>query len=264
MITRCLDISKLPEISAYVGDDAWKVPYLYANLQKYGIGNKDIHLYIDNINDSTRAVYLKYYDCLHFFTQKTDYPIKDFLSMVDNLNPKVIMLQDNFGARITPNLTEKYISRSEYIVKLIPQDGGKFADDVTLADENDIKEITDLLMTDPVYKDVYTWDELNNQLMERNNDGYGKCYIIRRDNKIVTAYIINGESDKFYILGGLITHPNYRKKGLGQRILGHVLKLLNETKVCIGFLLTDNVATIELHKKMGIYPDNCIRKFYLK
>ena len=264
MIQRCLNENELPEIHQLVDNNCLQVPYLYANLHKYGIGNNDIKLWTDRIDGALHGVYLKYYNCLHFFTDLSDYPINSFIQMVDRCKPKVIMLQDDFGLKAESSLSEHYLAKPEFLVKLIPHNGGQYVEDVSVANENDIDEITDLLMTDTVYSDVYTWDELNNQLLERHREGFGKCFIIRRDNKIVTAYVINGECDRFYILGGLITHPDYRRQGLGQIILGHVLKELNEKKMCIDFLLTDNIATIELHKKWGMTPEKYIRKYYLK
>lgn len=264
MITRCLDKNKLPLIQSKLEQHFLEVPYLYANVQKYGVGNDNIQLWTDESEGEINGIYLKYYECMHFFTDNTNYPKDEFIRMILNHSPKVIMLEDSFGKKVESELIDTYYPRPEYIVELKPEQSGTIVDDVLEAKESDFEEITDLLMSDPVYSEVYNRDELINQLLERYRDGFGKAYVIKRDNRIVTAYIINGECDQYYVLGGLITHSDYRHKGLGQRILNHVLRELNATKTCLGFLLADNVATIELHKKMGMNMEHFLRKYYIK
>ena len=74
--------SEVKEILDYIGDDFKTVPYLYADVVKYGAGAPNVRTWIDRASDdSLRGVYLLYYDCLHFFTRDDDgYPMETFLT----------------------------------------------------------------------------------------------------------------------------------------------------------------------------------------
>ena len=53
--------------------------------------------------------YLKYYDCLHFYTRgASNYPIEKLLETISQSNPRVIMLQENIGGKVEEQLFQRY------------------------------------------------------------------------------------------------------------------------------------------------------------
>lgn len=82
MVSKYMSESEVKEILDYIGDDFKTVPYLYADVVKYGAGAPNVRTWIDRASDdSLRGVYLLYYDCLHFFTRDDDgYPMETFLT----------------------------------------------------------------------------------------------------------------------------------------------------------------------------------------
>lgn len=259
-IKKCKTEEDIRQVEEYLGSDYLKVPYLYSNLYSYGIGNSNVEVWADIMCGQINGIYLRYFTCLHFYTKNSDYPEISFLQFVEQLNPEVIMLQETFG-KVIQSFLELYLLSRGYIVQ---QDLGnaEYSNMVGYANRNDIKEITELLMDDPIYQKIYTKENLYSQLLERFDAGYGKCCIIRKDGKIVANYSVNSENDKFVFLGSAIVHPNYRRMGLGGLIKKYLDKYaLDKGIECLGLIEEDNVASLELNKKMNTSSIGMIYKF---
>lgn len=250
-IIKCKTEEDIQQVKNYLGGDYLKVPYLYTNLYKYGTGNANVEVWTDFTDSQINGVYLRYFTCLHFYTKDSNYPHNSFLEFVEQNNPNVIMLEDTFGECIRPFLKLYLLSR-EYTFQY---DLGKseYSNLAGYADRKDIEEISELLMIDSIYQEMYTKEALLNQLLERFDAGYGKCCIIRRDGRIVANFSINGENDKFIFLGSLIVHPEYRNMGFGAIVLKYLCKYAQDKRIdCLAFVAEDNVASLELHKKNAL------------
>lgn len=259
-IIKCKTAQHIQQVKDYIGSDYVKVPYLYTNLYKYGVGNANVDVWIDKVFDGINGVYLRYFTCLHFFTKDSNYSNNRFVEFVQNNNFDVIMLEDSFGEQVH-SILQSYILTREYTFKY-DLNNSEYSNQAEFAIKEDFEEIAELLIQDQIYKDIYTKDTLYIQLLERYNAGYGKCCIIRRDEKIVASLTINGENDKFAIVGSLIVHPEYRKRGFGGIVLKYLCKYVGDKGVeCLAFLAEDNTATLELHKKINAYPIGMIYKY---
>lgn len=259
-IIKCKTENGLRKAKEYLNPDYIRVPYLYTNLYKYGIGNANVEMWIDIMNDQIQGIYLRYFTSLHFYTKDSNYSEYPFLKFVEQHNPEVIMIEDTFGERIRHFLKSYLLSR-EYTIRY-DLDNSEYSGFVGYAGRKDIKEIAELLMSDHIYQEMYTKEALYIQLLERFDEGYGKCCIIRKNGKIVASFSINGENDKFIFLGGLIVHPRYRHMGLGGIVLKHLCKYAQDKGVeCLSFVARDNVASLELHKKINALPVGMIYKF---
>lgn len=258
----------------YIGESYSDVPYLYTNLVQYEVENKNsnVHVWLD-INGSTEAtiqgVYLRYFNCLHFFTRLTDYPTQRLLHSIESTAPSVIMLDKYIGESIANKISHSYLFTKEItyyhpcnsITEMI------FHNDfqVEFAKREDILEIVRLLLIEKLFQSVYTFDELTSQLSERFDDGYGRLFLIRdrnADNKVVAAAGINGENDKFIFHGSLVTHPGYRKRGFAKQLLSAIIShAANRGKPDMAFITSDNVVSQRLHEDMGFRPISMIYKF---
>ncbi len=249
-IVKCKTEEDIRKVKKYIGSDYTKVPYLYTNLHSYGIGNTNIEVWYDDIEGKVNAVYLRYFTCLHFYTQDNDYPKKSFLKLVQCIKPQVIMLDDIFGKKALSSL-ELYSLTRQYLIKhdTVVSDYSKL---VSFAEREDIHKIAELLIQDRVYQEIYTRKELEQQLFERFDAGYGKCCIIKIDGEIVANYSINGENDKFAFCGSLIVQPEHRRKGLAQLVRQNLFKYVqNKGLECFSFIGEDNIASLKLSKKMN-------------
>lgn len=264
MITRCLDDNKIPEILDYVGDEFKKTPYLFANVKRYGCGTENIKLWIDEDEDKNlHGIYLFYYDCLHFFTRDNDtYPCQEVLDMIKELGPKVIMVQGPFGQRIEDQLEQDFMIERNHVIDMdkVGVDKNEFVSEV--AGREDIAQVVDLLMNDPEYVEVYERDVLNAQMLDRYDGGFSTFFIVRKDDKVVASCSTYGEVDGFALLGGVIVHPEYRRRGYAADVENFACHYLNQNNISVvGFVNFNNTASLSLHEKLGAVAISTLFKF---
>lgn len=254
MIEQCSGQQWIGHLKDYIGSDYPQVPYFYCNLCRYGDdeSNTNVKLWVDIQDGIISGAYLLYYDCLHFITKSAQYPIQSFLSMKEELNPKVLMVQGTFAERAADTIKGQYSAEYNHVIKLFKhqeKDTGR----VELACYEDLEAISDLLIQDPEYRSVYEKAVLLSQFRSRFADGYGRCFVIRDGGNIICAYCVYGETDDLAILGGLITHPDYRRRGYSSQITSYALELMyQEGKVCVGFVNIYNEPSLKLHEKLGV------------
>jgi RimJ/RimL family protein N-acetyltransferase len=223
---------------SYIGNLYKETPYLYVNLLRYGTGTEHVKSWIDIKNDKIDGIYLQYFDCLHFFTRENQtYPCGELMHMVDFLSPKVVMVQSGMGDRIEN-------------------------DTCRLADASDIPEIVDLLLMDKSYTEVYTRDILLQQMRQRYDDSFSRYFIIVMDGKIVATCSTYGEVPGFSMIGGVMVHPDYRRRGLAGKVEDFACDVLgNERRSRVGFVNYYNQPSLALHLKLGAVPIASLYKF---
>ncbi|MGB4205609.1 MAG: GNAT family N-acetyltransferase [Bacteroidales bacterium] len=259
-IIKCYTEEEIRAVKDYLGSDYLKVPYLYTNLYKYGVGNDNVDVWIDKTSERINGVYLRYFTCLHFFTREDNYSKNSFIEFVKDNNFEVIMLEETFGEKIQSFL-QSYTLTREYTIKY-DIENSEYSDIVCYAEREEIEEIAELLMNDQIYQEIYTKESLYNQLLERFDAGYGKCSIIKKDGKIVANASINGENDRFAFIGSNIVHPEFRRMGFGTKVLNHLLKYVQSKELeCLCYIVDNNFASLELHKNMNALPVGMIYKF---
>ena len=252
MLFQCSDGENVASILEYIGEDYAAIPYLYVNLKRYGVSNSHVKVWADLHEDKVCGVYLLYYDTLHFYTKDTQYPESVFEDMLERLNPKVVFTPGYYGDSLEGIMPETYRAEKYYVVDLNVSRPLSSVSGVEIAGKETLEDIAELMLTDPEYKTVYDKDMLKTQLLSRYQDGFSRYFVVRRDERVVAAYSTYGESDKLYILSGLVVHPDYRRCGLGTQIMNFAHRAVAEDGVKgISCLRCSNVATIEIHKKMG-------------
>ncbi len=268
MIERCTDNKKIEEAIYYIGDEFKKTPYLYANIKKYGCGNDRIKVWIDTENetDAVRGIYLLYYDCLHFFTRENEtYETKKALDMVWQLEPKVVMVQGEFGKRLEQDLGEIFEIERNHVIDMdkVGIDKTEFCSEV--GGREDISQIVSLLLEDPEYRDVYDREVLTDQMFDRFDGNFSTYFIVRMDGKVVASCSTYGEVEGFALLGGVIVHPEYRRRGLAADVENFACHYLTGQGVSVvGFVNFNNTASLQLHEKLGAAAISTLFKFVRK
>ena len=260
MIERCLDPVWQGRILEYIGDQYLRVPFFHMNLKQYGTTNKNVLVWADLENGQLCGAYLRYYDCLHFFTRECNYPVEKMLGMMDAEKPRVVMVLGQIGDLLEPHLKNVYGLERMYAVDLngVPCDG--IHSNAELADEEDLQQIANLMMSDPEYENTYDRIVLYNQLRARFADHFSRFFVIRKDGNIAAMYSTYGETEEMALLSGLLVHPRYRRQGLASDIIRYACEMLrNEKKKCVDFVNTQNTPSLELHKNNGgiVYSTLC-------
>ncbi|WP_394888077.1 ribosomal protein S18-alanine N-acetyltransferase [Clostridium butyricum] len=128
---------------------------------------------------------------------------------------------------------------------------------VSIMDENDIDdvlEISNLSFSSPWSRLSYE-QELNNSL--------AKYFVAKIDNKVVGfigTWIIVDESH----ITNVAVHPNYRKLGIGSKLIESMLSYCNK-KNCTAYTLEvreSNKAAISVYEKHGFIIDGIRKEYY--
>lgn len=253
---------KINQLLSYVYEDRRTVPYMYINLRTYKLDDPNIKIIYNSTN--TGGGYLKYYDCLHFYTKRPfDYTIDEILEVIEVENPRVIMLQAEIGRRLESSLVSNYILERNHIIDMDEVSKGVNHSFLSVqADKEDIPEIVDLLLTEEEYAIVYERDVLLKQLYDRYDSGISRFYVIKDTGKIIACCSSYGETDDMAIVGGVIVHRNYRRRGFASDVDTHIIcDIQQKGKSCISFVNYENIPSLNFHKKLGGFPYSTYYKY---
>lgn len=258
---------QVDDIVDYIGVDYKKTPYLYVNVIKYGVGSENCQCWIDNVDGAIQGVYFKYFDCLHFFSRESQkYSVDKFMDIQKGIVKKVIMTTSDFGERIEELFDNEYF----YVEKnnVIDMDGIKpVVNDFRscLATSKDVPEIVDLLLSDKEYTEMYSREILLKQMQERFSDDFSRYFVVKMDDKIVASCSTYGEVPGFALIGSVIVHPEYRRRGLASDVENFACYLLETEGISrVGFVNYNNEASLALHEKLGAKKTSTLYKFVKK
>lgn len=266
MLIRVSEQKEIDEIVKYIGASYKATPYLYVNVIKYGLGTENVFTWIDR-NDSglIDGVYLLYYDCIHFYTNDIEtYPIERLIEFIHSTNHKVIMLQGGIGDRIGSEFPTYYSERNHVIdMDKVGLEEKEYRSEI--AKREDISEIVDLLMADPEYINVYDRKVLSDQMFDRFDGGFSRYFVVKMDNKVVATCSTYGEVPGFALVGGVIVHPDYRRRGLAGDVENYACHVLEKESISrVGFVNFHNIASLALHEKLGAFSVATLAKFVTK
>lgn len=252
MINRLHDSSK-EKVLSLIEKEKLENFYLYMDLQECGCDQDGLGLW-EKIKDNKSLILYRYYDCFHLFgnSKCIDSEVYGFIS---DFYPKVISGSNDIIDSLIKNISNRAYKKE--INHIITIDKNLDLDDsalrnISVASEEDIPAIAQLMLKDRIYKHVYTFDKLSEDLYRRLSEGFGRMFILRENGRIVAANSTNAETKEFAVIGGLITDPDYRGKGYGGQITAYTWNLIREEgKRGLAYLLFDNEKTILLHKKLG-------------
>lgn len=265
ILKKC-SVEEIQKTLDYIGDDRLLCFYLYMDVLECGIEDEGLGLWTSEKDGEIQAVMYQYYDCLHLFGRE-ECPVKDVLAVIGEINPKVIVSSEANIAALKEHLDEnQYIYELNHIITTDVLMKENPAIEIKHATKEDVPEIAAMMMKDHIYSEVYSYEKLCSDLTRRLESGFGRLFIIRDENgRLVCADATNAETEDLAVIGGLVTDPEMRGRGLGAAMTASVWnRMLKEGKRGLAFLLDDNEKTINLHKKLGYdfigYSARLIRK----
>ena len=266
MLVSVTKSEEVREIVQYIGPNYKATPYIYVNVIQYGLGTDRVFTWIDR-NDAGKieGVYLLYYDCIHFYTNDIErYPVERLMEFIRNTEHRVIMLQGGIGDRIDHELPD-YHSERNHINDMdnVGREDVRYRS--VIARREDIGEIVDLLMVDPEYSSVYDQDMLTEQLYDRYDSGFSRYFVIKMDGKVTAACSTYGEVPGLALVGGVIVHPEYRRRGLAADVESYACHVLEKEGISrVAFVNFLNTASLALHAKIGARSIAVMAKFVKK
>lgn len=267
MLARVTTSEEIDEIVKYIGINYKATPYMYVNVIKYGLGTENVFTWIDrNDQNEIEGIYLLYYDCIHFYTNNIEsYPVERLLNFIQANKHKVIMLQGGIGDRVENYLNSDYDSERNHVIDMdkVGLEDKEYRSEIGTRD--DIPQIVDLLIADPEYVNVYDRKVLSDQMFDRYDGSFSRYFVVKMDGKVVSTCSTYGEVPGFALVGGVIVHPDYRRRGLAGDVENFACHVLEEEGLSrVGFVNYLNTASLALHEKIGAFSVATLAKFIKK
>ena len=251
MIIKCGD-SYIPQVVEYIGQGKYQCFYLYMDLLEYGAQGPDVGLWISGEDDEIYGVAYRYFDTLHLYSRDR-FPKQEALALIEQLRPKCVTGSQENIDRLLGQTKDKYAYELSHIITASHLMDGKSDLAVQQAGQDDVPEIAALMMKEPIYNTVYTYESLCEQLGNRLNTGFGRLFVMRDETgRLVASTATSAESEDLAVISGLVTDTTLRGRGLGRAITASTWNLvLQEGKRGLALLGADNESTLALHRKMG-------------
>lgn len=252
MINQCSQQDSA-EIITYIGNDYPYCLYLYLDLIQYGFDSQVVNVYTQRIDGSIAAVLLKYYSCVHVFSKNNVFDAYEIARFIEKTDVTVVYTTVETAKRLYTVLsdelqrksviTEGWVSRINNVDKA-PEGFAR------LAEKKDFIQIAELIYGDKEIGKLYKFDELSRQLIERNQEGYARNYVIKDNDTVVAHACTNAEIGNIAIVAELLVRKEYRRKGYASEIWRDICnQLLSEGKEVYSFYFSDE--SRNLHKKIG-------------
>lgn len=242
-------------VFSYIGKNYPTCLYLFLDLKKYGFDSDTVSVFIQQNDNNINAVLLQYYSCLHVYSSNNDFDsheIGNFIAqnkyiMIYCSTETAHKIYKNLPAKIrkSATITEGWVAQIENIDK---SPSGL----AVLAQNEDFDQIAKLIYEDDDIGRAYRFEELAKQLKERNEEGYARNIVIKKDSLVVAHACTNAELVNVSVVAELLVRKEYRRKGYATEIWRDICKrLLNEGKEVYSFYYSEE--SRKLHKKVGFF-----------
>jgi len=126
-----------------------------------------------------------------------------------------------------------------------------------LLEERDIPSILEALFTEEFYQNYA--DSTKNHLTWLAKQGLGRYenyLVVERDDKAVGGVGVDTPYPPYAELGGLLVHPQYRRKGVGTELVEGCINLAKRCDCNIMYLMTlmDIPAVLRFYRRLGFQP----------
>ena len=255
MIKVC-DNKRIDEILSYIGNEYYKCLYLYIDMQQYGCSSDFTKTWIQEDNGEITGVMLAYHSAVHVYSKQLNFDVKELTEFLMEKNPSIICACAELIRLLEPHMSSKgFLSEYGHVGKFIHCEPSSVSCDIRLANKDDINEIAKLLYEDDDIGSSYTMKDLVKQIEERLESGFVRSYVIKEGNHVVAHLGTGAEVDKLCTVSYVITHPEYRGKGLSSSLFSYACNQLSlEGKEIYSVYYPEN--SRRLHHKMG-FVDCC-------
>ena len=225
MIRKC-DNGDVEKVLEYIGTDYGKCLYMYIDIKKYGVDTDFFNVWIcEDKEGQTDAIISKYHTGMNIFSRENDFDKESISDFIIKKAPSMVV-----GMKDTIDLIKVFFSgyaeECGSVGKLktlntIPDSGAYSAQD------EEIKEIVDLISKDEELGGPYSYDDLLFQFTERRKENFGRNYILRyKDGSLIGHAATYAELSELAVISGVITALEFRGKGYSKGILAALCEVL--------------------------------------
>ena len=254
MITKCVKADE-KRILEYIGNDYPSCLYLYLDLLKYGLESSSIDVYVQLGNDNIQALLLKYYSCLHVFSRDNSFNAEELAVFFVENRFTMLYCTAETAERIRKGFSQEVKKKATITKGWVAQIERVDYEPLGLAvaaEKQDFVQIIKLIYEDNDIGRSYIFDELAKQIEERNQEGFARNLVIKKDGQVIAHACTNAELNKIAVVAELLVKEEYRKKGFASEIWRTICsQLLSEGKEVYSFYYSEESRI--LHKHIGFY-----------
>lgn len=234
-----------------IGDRYGECLYLYLDYIKYGINNQNIKIWLIKNSENIEVIILKYYTGMHIFSPNNSHEIANIIQIVEREHPTIICAEKRIIEQLEKsNKLKNYTSEYGWVRRLDSTSATDESGIIKNPNNEELKRTTKLLLSDPDIGGSYTFDSMYSQIIERHKEKYGRNYILKDGNKVIAHAGTGAENEKVGVLSYVITHPDYRRRGLAAKLCASVCHdLIKEGKSV--FLINYSNESTALYDKLG-------------
>lgn len=235
-------------------------PYIYIDALTLGLQSEQTNTWVV-ADDGPIAFIFRYYNTVQLFfcgpsakLNACAFRIAGFLSQYD-----FDMISGEAALIRSVSAELKGYRMTEGVIMARRECPTAVSEPFELAAPEDCPEIAALICSDEAIGGHYRAEQLACQLRGRMLHEHCRNLIVRRDGRIAAHFGTYAETKEFAVLGGLITHPDFRGEGLG-RALQDALSgmLLKEEKLPLLYCFEET--TRNWYARFGWSPiTNCAK-----
>ena len=235
-------------IFEYIGKDYGKCAYLYIDLKKYGFENDNVTTWYQTDDmGNLNVIVLRYYNGMHIYSKTNEFDYPEVGKLVNEMKPALVCGMKETIDKVFP-FVRNYTPEYGKVLRL-ENYSGIASDEVYQGTRDELKEVAELLMTDEEMGAPYGFDLLYKQLVERYDEGFGRNWIRRDEQGILSHCATYAELEDIAVISGGIVRIDKRGKGEYPGQLGAMCKdLYNENKEVISYYYGGAKSA---HKKVG-------------
>ena len=248
MLYKCQDSDK-NLLYSYIGENTKHCIYPYLDLHKYTLSEPFMDAWLIKSNESSiEALLFRYHNGLHIYATSPLINVTTIISIINEYNITFVGSSPATIKQLLPHI-HGFIAEYGQIMKYDAKTNA-ITENVSIATESDMDEITRLILKSPEIGTLYSFDDLHNQLIERYRTNYSRSYIIRKDGVIVSHASTGAECDKVATVVYVVTDENHRHHGYASTVVTALCNsLVNENKEV--FLVCYEQNTKQLYEKLG-------------
>lgn len=229
--------SNQEQIINYIGKDYGKCLYIFIDMLEYGLDSDFYKVWMQkDENDEICAIVSKYYSGMQVYSKNSTYDVEDVANLIKENNCELI-----FGAKETVSQLEPYFP--DLKIELGTVGGLKDikiepAEKAYSAPVEELAEVVELIASDEAIGKPYGYDSLYKQYVERKETNFGRNWVIRSEEtgNILCHAGTYAETKELAVIGGVMTAPEARGKGVSKPVLAAICnELKKENKDVFSF-----------------------------
>lgn len=228
----------------------WSI-YPLANYQKYGLDSEIFSVY-----ELNEKIFTRYDDSIQLcFESINDIEKEEIIQFIKTNQIRMVSGKQELIKLLANAIknTKAYYGSIFENNKLLSSDNSNI---ILATSIIDFKKIAKLVCeSNSDNKSFYDLDQYFNQIYNRFLQKYCRNWIYKMDDNIIGQIATYAETSKYAVLGGLAVNKDFRKQGIGKKLLFvSNNELIKENKTVYWFCYNDNLNEFYKSVSLKSYP----------